>query len=138
MNDKTAQPAATAKAAAEANPNQSTKSAVNTATTTAVKAPHPTNDAPSKEDHGEPETISEKELEALIGTEAMQNDSNADNALGATGDVDEETAYRARQATQKLESIVKALPTTTPDSHILFGYANINITVGDLRHLFGA
>lgn len=160
MNDKptpapnatqvaTAKAAAETKAAAEANPNQSTKTLVPTAPKQqGTAAPHPVaaktaektdeeKELEAKSLEAKQEVLTDEQLELLIGSEAAQEGTNSDGDGDDLFEPTEDEIFRARASAQRIKDVTESFPETTPDSHILFGYAGINITVGDLRRLTG-
>lgn len=162
MNDKpipepsatqvaTAKAAAETKAAAEANPNQSTKTLVPTAPKQqGTAAPHPVAAKPNPDKTDEEkeleakaleakqEVLTDEQLEMLIGNEAAQEGTNGDDDDDDTfSELTEDQIFRVKESVKRIKDVAEAFPETTPDSHILFGYAGINITVGDLRRLTG-
>ena len=143
-----AKAAAETKTAAEANPNQSTKTLVPTAPKQqGTAAPHPVaaktaektdeeKELEAKSLEAKKEVLTDEQLELLIGSEAAQEGTNGDDD-GNLFEPTEDEIFRARASAQRIKDVTEAFPETTPDSHILFGYSGINITVGDLRRVTG-
>lgn len=76
----------------------------------------------------EPETISDAEFKALVGDQ-YDDEGDGGEPTGAAME-------RGKTAHKKLADLVKSIPSTTPDSHVFFGYGDTRVTAGDLRHLF--
>lgn len=122
---------AEAKAAAEANPNQSTKTVQPIDNSKAPPGgPHPSG-LKVPDDKPEPETLTDEQLEALIGKDAAEGDTNA-----GLHEVTDDAMERARGSHEKLQKLVKSFPKGIDRNHTMFGYGGITIHVGDLINLF--
>ena len=60
-----------------------------------------------------------------------QQDQRNDQSSAPPSNAERNVAY------DKLTNIIAAYPDTAPNSHIIFGYGGVQVTLGDLRAVFG-
>jgi hypothetical protein len=71
------------------------------------------------------------ELLAALDKKAAALEDSRDDSASDTGKAD-----AAHEAAKHLESIALEFPLSTPDEHVVFGFAGKKFTLGQLRSLF--